>query len=91
MWYPGAFDQSSQDLIRSSFDNSIEIDLNDALLFACNCVTNDRHLYMPAGTNVSHHLRDIGYKVWEGDFSEFLKAGGAAKCLTLHIRSPLLF
>lgn len=86
MWYPGAFSLESQTLIRSSFSKSIEVSLEDALLFCCNCICLDNNLFMPQGTDIMNTLFIRGYDVWEGDLSEFLKAGGAAKCLVLEVR-----
>ena len=85
MWYPGAFSEFSQNLIRTSFIQSIEVDLDDALKFCCNCVCVDDHLFMPQGAKIVDKLYDLGYNVWQGDLSEFLKAGGAAKCLVLDL------
>jgi N-dimethylarginine dimethylaminohydrolase len=31
-------------------------------------------------------VRELGYQVVSVDLSEFIKAGGAAKCLTLQVR-----
>ena len=84
MWYPGAFGQESQSKIRESFSNSIEISLSDALLFSCNCICIGNNLFMPTGSTVANKLRTLGYGVTEVELSEFLKAGGAAKCLVLH-------
>jgi N-dimethylarginine dimethylaminohydrolase len=84
VWYPGAFSESAQNKIRASFSNSIEISLQDALLFSCNCICIGDNLFMPAGSTVADQLRALDYNVAEIELSEFLKAGGAAKCLVLH-------
>jgi N-dimethylarginine dimethylaminohydrolase len=85
MWYPGAFSLASQHLIRSTFAINIELSLADALKFGANCVGIEENLFMPQGTEVVDKLRRLNYNVWEGDLSEFLKAGGAAKCLVLNL------
>jgi len=85
MWYPDAFSESSQHLIRQSFTNSIEVSLDDALLFSCNCICVNNSLFMPKSTTMLiERLKDLKYNVNEFDLSEFLKAGGAAKCLVLN-------
>jgi len=37
------------------------------------------------GRGLSTQLRSLGYQVTEVDLSEFLKAGGAAKCRVLRL------
>lgn len=83
MWYPNAFSSTSQYLIRSTFAINLEVSLEDALLFCCNCVCIGNNLFMPKGSRIIDKLYELNYNVWEGDLSEFLKAGGAAKCLVL--------
>ena len=83
MWYPGAFSSTSQYKIRSTFSINLEVSLEDALLFCCNCICIDDKLFMPKGSKVIDKLGRLGYNVWEGDLSEFMKAGGASKCLVL--------
>lgn len=84
LWYPDAFSDESQQLIRNSFKYTIDVSHEDALLFCCNCVKIDNNLFLPYGSSVSKKLKNFGYNVHEFDLSEFIKAGGAAKCLTLH-------
>lgn len=84
MYYPGAFSPSSQKLITESFETRIEVSLEDALRFCCNCVCIDDKLFMPKAPGVVDALTNLGFTVWQTDLSEFLKAGGAAKCLVLH-------
>jgi N-dimethylarginine dimethylaminohydrolase len=58
----------------------------DALRFACNAVVSDRKAVLPAGCGTLRKLLEgLGYEVWETDLSEFIKAGGAAKCLVLFL------
>lgn len=55
---------------------------SDAKDFVCNSVEVDNTIITP-----SPHSSDLfeGYNVSTCDMSEFLKAGGAAKCLTLKL------
>lgn len=85
MWYPGAFSLDSQRLIKQSFETRIEVTEEDALAFSCNAVCLENHIFLPKNASASMALRGIGYNVSEFDLSEFLKAGGAAKCLVLNI------
>lgn len=83
LWYSPAFSVKSQKIIIESFPKQINISKEDALKFACNCVCIGKDLFLPANTRVANILRDLNYRVHEFDLSEFIKAGGAAKCLTL--------
>jgi N-dimethylarginine dimethylaminohydrolase len=84
-FYPGAFDEYGQKVLRSRFE-TIEIDETEALKFACNSVCVGRHVVMPAGCpKLAAQLEARGYQIHTVEMSEFLKAGGAAKCLTLFL------
>lgn len=85
MYYPAAFSEKSQKLIANSFTSRIEISEEDALRFSCNAIYVDNHIFVPKNNHVSEVLRERGYQVSEFDLSEFMKAGGAAKCLVLYI------
>lgn len=85
MWYPKAFTKESQALIGKSFSKGIELFEEDALAFACNAVCIGKDIFLPANKDASGSLKKFGYITHEVDLSEFLKAGGAAKCLVLHL------
>lgn len=91
LWYPGAFDDYSQDVIRSFYcDKMIEIQEPDAERFACNAVSVGSTLVLPQITGfLSRQLSSRGYDVIEVDMSQFLLSGGACKCLTLECVQPL--
>jgi N-dimethylarginine dimethylaminohydrolase len=84
IWYPGAFSNASQKLIRNFFDGTIEVSERDARLFCCNCIYFDQTVFLPTNLKASTALRSEGYIVYEFDLSEFIKSGGAAKCLVLN-------
>ncbi|MEL7085033.1 MAG: TIGR00300 family protein [Cyanobacteria bacterium J06597_1] len=92
LYYPNAFDTYSNRTIemRVPEDKRIAIDEADALNFACNAVDMDGTLVV---NRVSAELRDTlearGFAVIDLDLSEFIKAGGAAKCLTLRLTEQL--
>jgi N-dimethylarginine dimethylaminohydrolase len=86
--YMDALSPHAQTLLRRAVDPGylIEISVDDALRFACNAVEIGDALVMH---ECSRRLRDrlhaIGYRIFCTDLSEFHKAGGSAKCLTLRL------
>ncbi len=88
MWYPGAFSKSSQQVIDRVFGNQIIVSESDAEKFCCNSVCVGSTVIIPNNDQVSDILRCIGFDPIELDFSEFIKAGGAAKCLCLEFDLP---
>lgn len=85
MLYPGAF--RAQDL--KTVEKHAEIIMvpeRDAQRFACNCVVLGDHIVMPAGCDETMKaLAAKGFTVTDVCLDEFMKAGGAAKCLTIRI------
>jgi lysine-ketoglutarate reductase/saccharopine dehydrogenase-like protein (TIGR00300 family) len=99
LYYPPAFDTYSNRLIelRVPPEKRIAIDEVDAVNFACNTVNIDvlrdgqaeRIVVMnKASDGLKKRLIDRGFQVVETPLTEFLKAGGAAKCLTLKVSEP---
>jgi N-dimethylarginine dimethylaminohydrolase len=85
VWYPGAFDRYAQSVIRDRFD-TIEVAEEEALRFACNAVVVEGHVALADGCpKLSAMLEQRGFTVHPLPLSEFIKAGGAAKCLTLFL------
>lgn len=92
LYYPAAFDSYSNRLIemRVAPQKRIAIDETDAVNFACNAVNVDRVVVMnKASDALKARLTDIGFQILETPLTEFLKAGGAAKCLTLRVTEPV--
>lgn len=92
LYYPPAFDSYSNRLIEMRVPESkrIAIDEADAVNFACNAVNIDRLIVMnKASNNLKARLEEVGFQIIETPLTEFLKAGGAAKCLTLRVTEPL--
>lgn len=84
-YYAGAFSQESAARIRDRFD-AIEVRAAEALRFACNSIVLGPHVVMPEGCPVlTRDLEERGYHVHPVPMSEFLKAGGACKCLVLYL------
>ncbi len=92
LYYPGAFDSYSNRLIemRVAPEKRIAIEEADAVNFACNTVNVDNIVIMnKASDALITRLADVGFQVLETPLTEFLKAGGAAKCLTLRVTEPV--
>ncbi len=91
LYYPAAFDTYSNRMIelRVPAEKRIPIDEVDAVNFACNSVNINRVVVMnKASDGLKQILGDRGFTVVETPLTEFLKAGGAAKCLTLRTTEP---
>ena len=91
LYYPPAFDAYSNRLIemRVPAEKRIAIDEPDAVNFACNAVNVDRVVIMnKASDALKQRMADLGFQILETPLTEFLKAGGAAKCLTLRTTEP---
>lgn len=62
----------------------IEVSEEDALKFACNAVVVGAHILIPSGATATNEaLRHFGYTVHEIEMTEFMKGGGACKCLSM--------
>ncbi|GAB4530719.1 MAG: TIGR00300 family protein [Pleurocapsa sp.] len=93
LYYPEAFDSYSNHLIerRVPPEKRIALAEPDAVNFACNAVNVGQTVVMnKASDGLKQQLADVGFTVIETPLTEFLKAGGAAKCLTLRITEPVL-
>lgn len=91
LYYPPAFDAYSNHLIerRIPAEKRIAVDEVDAVNFACNAVNVDQTVVMnSASDGLKQTLSQRGFTVIETPLTEFLKAGGAAKCLTLRTTEP---
>ncbi len=92
LYYPPAFDGYSNRLIEMRVPAAKRIPISevDAINFACNAVNVDRTVILnQASDALKHRFASIGFDVIETPLTEFLKAGGAAKCLTLRITEPV--
>jgi N-dimethylarginine dimethylaminohydrolase len=91
MYHPPAFDYDSRIAIESRVPphKRIIADTADAGSFACNAVNiGDQVILNKASDSLKARLMLEGFAVHEIDLSEFLKAGGSAKCLTLKLSEP---
>lgn len=93
LYYPPAFDSYSNRLIemRIPAEKRIAVEEPDAVNFACNAVNIHSTIVMnQVGEALKQRLAAVGFEVIETPLTEFLKAGGAAKCLTLRVTEPVL-
>ena len=91
LYYPPAFDAESRATIEKRIPAAkrIAIAEEDALAFACNAVNIDRTIVLNrASTEFVRSLARRGFEVIQTPLSEFMKAGGSAKCLTLRLDEP---
>ena len=85
IWYPAAFTKASQQAMAKHAE-LIAVEETEAKHFACNAIAVNHHIIMPTDCPViSAKLKTLGYTVHHCDMREYLKAGGACKCLTLRI------
>jgi lysine-ketoglutarate reductase/saccharopine dehydrogenase-like protein (TIGR00300 family) len=93
LYYPPAFDSYSNRVIEMRIppEKRIIVEEPDAVCFACNAVNVNNTIVMnQVSDRLKQKLREVGFEVVETPLSEFLKAGGAAKCLTLRVTEPIL-
>jgi N-dimethylarginine dimethylaminohydrolase len=84
IWYPGAFDEYGRRVIRHHIREGIEVVPEEAAHFACNAVVCGKDIVLPEGCpKLSAALAERGYRAHGLAMTEFLKAGGACKCLVL--------
>ncbi len=93
LYYPKAFDNNSLAIIHREFPENKRFAVSDAAAakFACNAVSpspTDIIMNQAADAPLENWLMQQGFTLHQTDLSEFMKAGGAAKCLTLQIGSP---
>ena len=87
LWYPGAFDRYGWKVIETHIPDPIPVSTADALRFCCNAIVIDRAVILHRGVSKSlrKELERRDFDLYELDLSEFLKAGGSAKCLVLRM------
>lgn len=83
-WFPPAFDEYGQRAIRDKIPDLIDVAEEEAVHFSCNAVVLGKQIVLPEGApKLVATLQDRGYECHALPMSEFLKAGGACKCLTM--------
>jgi ornithine--oxo-acid transaminase len=88
MYFPDAFDHLSLHRIEAFYppERRIVIREADAVCFACNAINVGRNLILnKISSKLCSQLEQLGFKVIQIELTEFLKAGGAAKCLVMKL------
>jgi lysine-ketoglutarate reductase/saccharopine dehydrogenase-like protein (TIGR00300 family) len=88
LYYPPAFDTFSNRLIelRVPAEKRIAVGEADAVNFACNAVNIGQTVILNQATpELREKLTAAGFELVETPLTEFMKGGGAAKCLTLRL------
>ena len=87
LFYPPAFDAYAIKVLEANIARLIEVSPQEAARFACNAIVVGNSVVMNEGCpKLRARLETLGFSVFETPLSEFLKAGGSAKCLALTIR-----
>lgn len=85
-WHPQAFDDYGRRAVRQIVKTLIEVDTEEARLFACNAVVVGKTVVTNTGCPKFHEaLKAHGFQPISTPLGEFTKAGGSAKCLTLRL------
>jgi N-dimethylarginine dimethylaminohydrolase len=81
---PVAWDDYGSRVVKELVPELLVLDLDEALAFTANSVVVGDNIVMPAcPSRVGRQLEAWGFNVAVVDVSEFLKAGGGVRCLTL--------
>lgn len=86
IYYPGAFDDYGRSVLQARVPRLIEVTAGEAASFSCNAVVVGRTVVLNVGTpKLQQALASAGYTTRPLQLTEFIKAGGSAKCLTLRL------
>jgi N-dimethylarginine dimethylaminohydrolase len=86
-FYPPAFDPYALKVLENNIPQLVPVSAEEANRFACNAIVAGNSVAMNDGCpKIREQLESLGFQVFETPLSEFLKAGGSAKCLILIIR-----
>lgn len=86
--YPAAFSKATIERIRFESIKFLVVPSEEAKKFACNAVSVDNCVIIPSGCpQTKKMLQSAGYEVFDTNMSEYIKSGGACKCLTFKLDS----
>ncbi|MHB8507898.1 MAG: dimethylarginine dimethylaminohydrolase family protein [Candidatus Dormibacteria bacterium] len=84
MFAPGAFDSESAEKVRASVAHVIEVPIETAAGFACNAMPmGDTVVSSQSLGDIQPQLKAAGFNILTLPMTEFQKAGGGVRCLTL--------
>jgi N-dimethylarginine dimethylaminohydrolase len=85
-YYPAAFDANALKILENHIGNLIAVTEAEARRFACNAIVVENNVVMNDGCpKIRGQLESQGFSVFEIPLTEFIKAGGSAKCLILKL------
>jgi N-dimethylarginine dimethylaminohydrolase len=85
IFYPSAFSPAGVRELERSIE-LIPVPAHDAEKFVCNAVVLGKDVVVAAGCESTYSLLEArGFTAYPVELSEFIKAGGAAKCLSLRL------
>jgi N-dimethylarginine dimethylaminohydrolase len=85
-YYPAAFSEGSQSVLRRMFPDAVIASAEDAAMLGLNAVCDDKHVILPEqARGLAKQYVAGGFVPVPVDMSELLKAGGGPKCCTLQI------
>jgi N-dimethylarginine dimethylaminohydrolase len=86
-YYPGAFSDASQRVLRRLFPAAVIADEADALAFGLNLVSDGRNVVLNSEASaLAAKLRAAGYVPVPVELSELKKGGGSVKCCIAELR-----
>lgn len=86
IYYPGAFDDYGRSVLKDRIPHLVAVSAEEAVSFSCNAVVVGRTILLNDGApKLARALQTSGYEVRPLPLTEFIKAGGSAKCLTLRL------
>jgi N-dimethylarginine dimethylaminohydrolase len=86
LYYPGAFDDYGRSVLRARVRRLVEVCAEEAVTFSCNAVVVGQTVVLNEGApKLARSLAQMGFAVRPLCLTEFIKAGGSAKCLTLRL------
>ncbi len=89
LYYPGAFDAYGVKVLENIIPNLVAVSDEDAHNFCCNAVVLGKKIILNQCSDpLKVLLEDIGFQITQLAFSEFIKAGGSSKCMTLFLDNP---
>jgi ornithine--oxo-acid transaminase len=92
MYFPAAFEAASREKIEAfySVEKRVVVSEKDAVCFACNAVCLGNAIVLNrVSAELEGELRGRGFEVVQVELDEFLKAGGAAKCLVMKLTAEV--
>jgi len=86
-YFPEAFSESSQRVLRQLFPDALIADRSDAEAFGLNLVGDGRHVVLnSAATGMAEKLRSRGYLPVPVELGELRRGGGSVKCAVAELR-----